>query len=417
MNRDAIERGRKEAPYAFLIPSRGNDPWTVQKLLDPLLAAGVELQRAREVFTADGIAYPPGTSVVLMAQPLRPYAKDLLEAQQYPDRRLYPGGPPEPPYDEAGWTLPLKMGIHVTAVAKPFDADLEPLTSAAAPKGELHDAAGARAVAFTPESNAATIAVNRLLKAGMEIAWSDGTIAARGVTLPRHSFVVTPGARGIEPVRKVIEELSLTAYGLKATVAGPALQAPRVGLYQPWGGSVDEGWTRWLFEQFELPFQTLHREDIKAGDLAARFDVVVLPSMSANEIRTGESSPQQAAPTLPPPYGGGLGAEGVANLVTFVRRHARGPRRRHRVRDRVARPAGQERAEGRQARGVLLPGLDPRGGSRSGPFRHGGARRDRQHLLPPEPGLRARAVVRRRAAGRAGGLRRDAAAPERLDSG
>ena len=319
MNRDAIERGTKEAPYAFVIPLQDNDPWTVGKLLDPLLAAGVELQRASEGFTADGTVYPPGTIVVPMAQPLRPYAKDLLEAQQYPDRRLYPGGPPEPPYDEAGWTLPLKMGIRVTAVTRPFDAALEPLTTVVIPRGELRDAAGARAIAFSPESNAATIAVNRLLKAGVEIVWSDKALTAGSVTLPTHSFVVTPGAQSAELIRKTVEDLSLTAYGLAAPVAGPRLRAPRVGLYQPWGGSADEGWTRWLFERFELPFRTLHGEDIKAGDLAARFDLIVLPSMSAHEIRTGELSPRQTAPTLPPPYGGGLGAEGVTSLATFVR--------------------------------------------------------------------------------------------------
>jgi Zinc carboxypeptidase len=319
MNRDAVERGRKEAPYAFVIPLQDNDPWTLAKLLDPLLAAGVELQRASESFMADGTAYPPGTIVVPMAQPLRPYAKDLLEAQQYPDRRLYPAGPPEPPYDEAGWTLPLKMGIRVAAVAKPFDAALEPLTTAVVPRGELRDAAGARAVAFSPESNAATIAVNRLLKAGMEIVWSDKAITAGSATLPKYSFVVTTGSEGVEPVRRIVEELSLTAHGLAAPVPGPRLRVPRVGLYQPWGGSVDEGWTRWLFERFELPFRTLHSEDIKAGDLASRFDLIVLPSMSAHEIRTGEASPLQKAPTLPPPYSGGLGVEGVTGLVTFVR--------------------------------------------------------------------------------------------------
>jgi hypothetical protein len=319
MNRDAIERGRSEAPYAFVIPSNDNDPWTAAKLIEPLLLAGVEVQQAREAFTADGVAYAPGSYVVLMAQPLRPYAKDLLEPQRYPDRHLYPGGPPEPPYDEAGWTLPLKMGLRTVAVAKPFDATLEPVKAVALGKSEVVGATGARALAFSPESNAATIAVNRLLKAGAELTWSDEAVTAAEVSLPRHSFVVSIGSRGIEKVAKVLEELSLKAYGVSGPVAGLRLRAPRVGLYQPWGGNADEGWTRWVFEQFEVPFQTLHREEIKAGNLAAKFDAIVLPSMSAQEIRTGEPSAQAAAPTLPPPYAGGLGADGAVSLARFVR--------------------------------------------------------------------------------------------------
>jgi hypothetical protein len=319
MNRDAIERGRKEAPYAFIVPGPGNDAWTVAKLLEPLLAAGVEVQRAREAFAADAVTYPAGTHVVLMAQPLRPYAKDLLEAQRYPERRVYPGGPPEAPYDEAGWTLPFKMGVRVVTAAKPFDAVLDPLTAIELAKGRLLGEAAPRSVVFAPDSNAATIAVNRLLKAGLEIRWTDAAVAAGDVTLPRHSFAVIVGAKGLEPIRSIVEDLSLTAYGTAARVEGPRLSEPRVGLYQPWGGNADEGWTRWLFERFEMPYRTLHSADVRAGNLGATFDAIVLPSMSAYELRTGEASARVTSPTLPPPYAGGLGPEGVAALAAFVR--------------------------------------------------------------------------------------------------
>jgi hypothetical protein len=319
MNRDAIERGTKDGPYAFVIPAVINDAWTTARMLDPLVAAGVEVHRAREPFKVDGTTYPAGSHVILMAQPLRPYAKDLLEAQRYPDRRVYPGGPPEAPYGEAGWTLPFKMGVRVVTAAKPFDAVLEPVKTVEPPKGRIVSEAGARSVAFSPESNAATIAVNRLLKAGLEIRWSDKAIDAGRISLPRHSFAVTVGPAGLEPIRKVVEELSLTAYGLGATVSGPRINPPRVGLYQPWGGSADEGWTRWVFEKFEMPFDTLHKDDVRAGNLAAKFDAIVLPSVSAYELRTGEESPRSKAPTLPPPYAGGLGDKGVAGLAAFVR--------------------------------------------------------------------------------------------------
>jgi hypothetical protein len=319
MNRDAIERGKKDAPYAFVIPAGGNDAWTTARLLDPLVAAGVEVQQAREAFSVDGTKYPAGSHVILMAQPLRPYAKDLFEAQRYPDRRLYPGGPPEVPYDEAGWTLPFKMGVRAITAAKPFDAILDPVKTVDPPKGRIVAEAGARSVAFSAASNAATIAVNRLLKAGMEVRWSVDAIAAGAVNFPRNSFAVTVGAAGPGPIRKVIEELSLTAYGVPTAITGPRLNPPRVGLYQPWGGSADEGWTRWVFEKFEVPFQTLHKDDVRAGGLAAKFDAIVLPSVSAYELRTGEASTRVASPTLPPPYAGGLGNEGVAGLVAFVR--------------------------------------------------------------------------------------------------
>jgi hypothetical protein len=322
MNRDAIERGRTEAPYAFVLPVPGNDRWTLGRLLDSLLAAGVEVHQASAPFTADGASYPGGTYVVLMAQPLRPYAKDLLEAQHYPDRRLYPTGPPEPPYDEAGWTLPFKMGLRVVAVEKGFEARLEPVTAVRLPGGEVVRAPESSwsvpALALSPASNAATIAVNRLLKAGAEVTWSDEPIQAGDTLLPRHSFVVRADGKGATAIAKAIEGLSLTAYPVARIPAGRRLAAPRVGLYQPWGGNPDEGWTRWVFDRFELPYKTLHNEDIRQGDLARAFDLIILPSMGTREIISGEAS-VQGAPTLPAPYAGGLWSEGVAKLADFVR--------------------------------------------------------------------------------------------------
>jgi hypothetical protein len=335
MNRDAVERGKKEGPYAFVIPAEDpvkdpvkdrvwkNDPWTVRVLADTLLQAGVELHRARTPFTSEGVTYPAGSLVVLMAQPLRPYAKDLLETQAYPDRELYPGGPPEPPYDEAAWSLPLKMGLRVLPVARAFEAALDPLTQADLPKGRILDSRGTATLAFSAESNAATIAVNRLLKQGAEVVWTQDPVRTSQGELPAHSFAVTvkgAGAgTGLEGVSRTLEELSLTAYGVKGSPRGTTMRAPRVGLYQAWGGHMDEGWTRLVFEKFEVPFDTLHNAEIKAGGLDAKYDVIVLPAASGIQLMTGEYSSRTKTPTLPPPYAGGIGTDGVANLLKFVR--------------------------------------------------------------------------------------------------
>lgn len=319
MNRDAIRRGQSEPPYAFVIPATSNDPWTVGRLIEPLRLAGVDVHRASDAFVADAVRYPAGSHVVLMSQPLRPYVKDLLEPQRYPDRRLYPGGPPEPPYDEAGWTLPLKMGLEVVAVDKPFEAMLEPVRSYQAPAGGVAGTAGAVAVACPPDSNASILAVNRWQKAGREVGVTRADLTAGQQHLPAGSFVVKVGSSDIGAISRTIEALSLNCHGLKALPAVRPLARPRVGIYQPWGGSADEGWTRWVFDQFELPFQTVHAEDVKAGNLTSRFDTIILPSMTAHQLQTGEASPQVTTPTLPPPYAGGLGETGAQGLVSFVR--------------------------------------------------------------------------------------------------
>ncbi len=317
MNRDAIELGRTHTPYAFVLPVAGNDGWTLAKLIDPLLTAGVEVHRATAPFSAEGIQYGPGSYVVLMAQPLRPYAKDLLEAQHYPDRRLYPTGPPEPPYDEAGWTLPYKMGLNVVAVEKAFDATLEPVAGIPPARGQVIGTRGS-AVGFPPEGNATTVLVNRLLAAHVEVTWSDERIGEGDGVLPAHSFIVRTDARGAAALARALVDLPVTGRMLSVVPHGRRLTLPRIGLYQPWGGNVDEGWTRWVFDQFEMPYTTLHNEDIRRKELARSFDVIILPSMNTQEIISGEAS-VQGAPTLPAPYAGGLWSDGVAKLAEFVR--------------------------------------------------------------------------------------------------
>lgn len=318
MNRDALERGRSEPPYAFVIPTSA-DAWTARVLAERLSLAGVEVDRATESFDVEGVHYEAGSYIVSLAQPLRPYVKDLLEAQHYPNRSQYPGGPPEPPYDEAGWTLPLKMGLEVRPVMHPLTVPVSRATELAPPKSRVEGAASAKTIAFSSESAASAIAVNRLLAAGARVVWSPEPIATAVGRLPAYSFAVGVDRLPRERIIAAIDGLGLVAHGVTGTVTGAVIRRPRVGLYQPWGGNMDEGWTRLVFDNFEVPYTSIHNEDIRAGSLIDKFDAIVLPSMSAYQIMTGENSSRVQKPTLPPPYAGGLEGDGVAALVAFVR--------------------------------------------------------------------------------------------------
>jgi len=103
-----------------------------------------------------------------------------------------------------------------------------------------------------------------------------------------------------------------------ATAARPPQDAlplgqARIALYKPWVESIDEGWTRWLLEQYEFPFENISDADIRRGGLRARFDAIVLPDMAADRLVAGHPPG-----TMPPEYVGGLGAEGTDMLRQFV---------------------------------------------------------------------------------------------------
>lgn len=315
MGRRAVEAGAKGGPFAFVIPPDQFDPHAAAALQNTLVGGAVDVERALEPFEAGGRTYPAGTVIVPMAQPFRAYAKTLLERQAYPVRRRTPEAPPERPYDVAGWTLPLQMGVTVVQIDEPFAipraARVEFATVEAAlvtgderPTHYLIDARGV----------GGTIALNRAVAAGLEVAAFDTAMEADGVGFAPGSLVVTASDRTDLVVRAMASELGVRVVARRGPLpAGQPLERRRVGLYKPWVANIDEGWTRLLLERYEVPFETLPDGDVRRGGLRTRFDTVVLPRAQGDSLAAGHRPG-----SVPPEYAGGLGEEGVASLRRFV---------------------------------------------------------------------------------------------------
>lgn len=311
--------GLEGGPFAFIIPPDQFDPHAAQRLTQLLIDGAVDVERALEPFRVAEAVYPAGTNIVLMAQPFRSYAKTLLEVQTYPARTG------DRPYDVTGWTLPLQMNVKVDRIDQHFEppptARLDratipparvggdpPLTpTAQMPKGSYYVIDG--------RGNGASIAANRLLKIGARIYWGSAPILHQGFTYAKGALIVSD-APGVRPVIEGIAR----QLGLRATaVLGPAprevrpIGRARVGLYKSWVANTDEGWTRWVLEQYEFPFEALTDADVRRGSLRARFDAIILPDQDAGLLLTGHP-----AGSMPAEYTGGLGVEGTAMLKQFV---------------------------------------------------------------------------------------------------
>jgi hypothetical protein len=308
--RKAVEP--KKEPYAFVAPQKQWDRNALIEMLEILQTGRVEVHRARSDFTAEGRRFQKGDYVILMAQPAGAFAKTLLERQEYPEIRPSPNAPIRRPYDVTAHTLPLLMGVDVVEIDQPFDAKLELLKRLKRPRGLIRGTT-TNYYLLRPQSNRLFLALNRLLAENVpayrlaEELRRDGTRFAPGT-------VAVPAAHG-SAVRKAAEAAGVDAVGIdgKLTASGYALRKPRIGLYQSWVPSMDEGWTRWVLEEYEYDYETLHDSDIRAGNLAQRFDVIILPSQGARTIIEGRDPKN-----TPPEYTGGIGEIGVANLREFV---------------------------------------------------------------------------------------------------
>ncbi len=294
---------RAGPPYAFVIPRRQDDPNSMTRLLEVLEFGDVEIERAKAPFRVGTTRFDAGDYVIRLAQPYGAFAKTLLERQRYPDLREYPGGPPRRPYDVTAHTLPLLMGVRVDTIPGPFTVDLERVEKVAVEPGSV---AAADRLALSPEFGNSWIAVNRLLQAGAEVSRD-----------PRNGtfYLANAGA-----ARELAPELA-RSLGVTFTAAGPAaaaarrLRAPRIGLYKSHLPNMDEGWTRWVLEQFEFPYVSLSNKDIRAGRLREKLDVIVLPDATPQAIDSGFDA---LPASMPAEFSGGLGGPGETALRDFL---------------------------------------------------------------------------------------------------
>jgi hypothetical protein len=254
---------------------------------------------------------------VKTAQAFRPHVLDMFEPQDHPDDVPYPGGPPTPPYDSAGWTLAFQMGVKFDRVLDGFDGPFERVSTVTHPPGRVTGDAQAAGYLVSHHPNDAFVAVNRLMKAGEDVYWPrDRRIDTARVGLG--AMYIPRGAKTRAVIQKAAEDLGLTFTAVATPPEGPALQLRpvRIALWDRYGGSSPSGWTRWLFERFEFPFEVVYAPALDAGNLASRYDVIVLTS-EATLSRALDDAPIPAR--LPAEYRDTTGAISRARTLPHLK--------------------------------------------------------------------------------------------------
>jgi hypothetical protein len=288
-------------PRGFIIPSDQGDFLTATKFVNALIKTGVTIHRATSEFQVAGKSYPAGSYVVKAAQAFRPHALDMFEPQDHPNDFQYPGGPPIPPYDNAGWTLAFQMGVKFDRILEGFDGPFEKVTGLIKPSpGKVTTAPNAAGYLTSHQVNDSFIAMNRLLKDNEEVYWIKQSFTAGGKTYPAGTIFIPAKPSTQAKLQKISAELGLNfeATATKPAGEGLKLRPMRIALWDRYGGSMPSGWTRWLFEQFEFPFTVVYPQTLDAGDLINKFDVIVFVT-GAIPAREGRGGPGRGGPGGP----------------------------------------------------------------------------------------------------------------------
>lgn len=318
------ERGAKGKPAAYAISANQHDPLTLNKLVNALLAQGIEVMRSAKGYAAaDGMTYPAGSFYVSLAQPKMGLIRYLLGETHYADNEhtRRPDGTPIRPYDMGQDVLAEYMGIRVDPLDEAVKGDFAKVTAPVVPAGAVA-ATSAFGYVLDGRLNDSFRAVNLL--------WDKG-VAVRRVQKPSGGhragdWIVPASAAGVIP--DVARQTGVDFAALKAAVTDGVYDAKRlrIGMYRRYrGGNMDEGWTRWLFEQWGFPFAEVYDAEILKGGLNQKYDVFIFADDSTAMI-TGEASGGRGGSfasvpnTTPPEYRSGIGNEGVNAIKEFVQK-------------------------------------------------------------------------------------------------
>jgi zinc carboxypeptidase len=347
--RDQIRKGRSEAPYGYVVPQDQRDPVAAVELLRRLAFSGVRVMQLESAATIGDASYPAGTWIVPTDQEFAALAREVLDVQKYPEIRESPNGPLDQPYDAAGWTLPFAMGVNVVPIstpiadeirsrmrplgpapdakakpvpyvstridAAPFDSvpgigfDSNPNAVAIVPPAGKITGSGA-SLAVNPAQNNAYRAINRAWRGGLEVQF------VAGANPSASRYVIN----GLTPndQNQLVTSLALSAE--RTTAKGTAVVRPRVALFRPASPSMDEGWTRWVLEQYGFDFVRVTQADIQSGMLRDKFDVLILTNDGSVLDTPGRGGGQGGGAAGGAPAGrGGAAPQATANNEARVR--------------------------------------------------------------------------------------------------
>jgi hypothetical protein len=299
-----------KAEDSYRIPAQQRDPIMAAKLAHLLDEHNVEVLTDEN--TKD--FYVP------LHQPYGRFVSEMLGTQRYPKVKPVAGNNILPPYDVAAWSLPLMMGVSVEKTTVPPERQklMRHITEKDWPRAG--QSGNGEVVAVSRGTNAASALVNAALNNRAKVTVAKNAFAVGAVNYPAGTFLIEGWKDAITTAAS--QHLQVTRVSSPKVAVAP-LRKPRVALYKSWTSNIDEGWTRFVLEQYGFDHKSLDNKAVKAGNLRSAYDAIIMPDMDKDLIVEGKYKPHEGEgsryfPELPPDYAGGIGREGVQALKRFV---------------------------------------------------------------------------------------------------
>ncbi len=314
-----VEKGKNEAPYYYVFPKNQHDQSELVNLVNLLNEHGVKVYELDKSVIVDQKTFNKGDVIVPLAQPFRPFIKEMLESQVFPARHYTPNGEMIKPYDITSWSLPLHKGVKVFEINKNKEVFDNSFTLLKQPYN-LYTSSNSEyeAILLTANHNNSYQAVFAALNKGIKVEQILEDYDQNGVIAPKGSFIIY-SSKGLDVV---YNQLNFTPEFLsqELNVKTKSVSLPRVALIESYFHPMDAGWTRYVFDSYNIPFTVLNPDEIKNTDLSKNFDVIVIPDEQKSVLVDGsyKSESRQYFMKYPPEYMKGMEKEGYEKLLKFI---------------------------------------------------------------------------------------------------
>lgn len=322
MCRKEVLKGKTLAPSYFVVPLQQHDPGELLAMVNLLHEHGVSVFRLRENVTWNNKLLQAGDIIIPLAQPFRSFIKEVMEKQEFPVRYYTPGGEAIKPYDITSWSLPLNRGLQsfeIPVVVPAIENALEEVSVPYTLALSFPDHGNGYWV-FSSTNNESYKAAFIAMSTGLSVKRIKAEISYKGKIIPAGSFIIS-GAKGKSiSLLKDILTVSPEWYPENPDSSAQAVQMPRIAIVESWFHDTDAGWTRFVFDQYNIPFTVVRPGDFAKKAFELNFDVLIFPDedkdvLTEGKIKSGDS---YRLANYPPEFTKGIGKDGLQKILKFI---------------------------------------------------------------------------------------------------
>ncbi len=322
--RKEFEKGKSQPPYYYILPLKQHDISELVNLVSLLQEQGVDVYRLSGSVMVNGRSFNKGDIVVPLAQPFRPFIKEVMEKQIYPLRHYTPGGKIIKPYDITSWSLPLHRALECLEINKrvgSIESNLEKIENDFRLTISIPE--NFWAACFPVNNNESFKAAFNALKSGLRVDRLVKSVSLDGREIPEGSFIIYNKENNTK-LKSLLEKMKVspTYLNRKIEIMAEPLKMPRIALVETYFHDMDAGWTRFIFDSYGVSYKIVHPGDFEKTDFSKDFDIVIFPDADKSVLMNGKPKYQNRyfIVDYPPEYTKGIGKKGMERLMTFLDR-------------------------------------------------------------------------------------------------